>query len=67
MTKREAAIIMATTGVCMLTGRDMSLFYRYLTELMGRPVYSHELPDLAPEIEELAKEDFLNLCRTLTD
>ena len=67
MTKRECAIVMAYTGVCMLSGFDIDLYYKYLEEKIGRAVYTHELPELEEEIKEKAKDDFLDLCRTATD
>lgn len=63
MTKRECAIVMAFTGVVMLKSKDMDIFYQYLSEKMGRPIYSHEIPIIADEIKESAREDFTNLCR----
>lgn len=62
MTKNECAIVMAHTGICMLKGEDINLFYRYLADLFNRPVYTHEIPMLQNEIKERSKEDFLRLC-----
>ena len=67
MTKRECAIIMAFTGTCMLTGKNFSIFHKYVEEKLGRPVHTHELPKLAEEIKEKTERDFLELCRTATD
>ena len=64
MTKRECAIVMAYTGICMCAGENLKYFYKYVSELMGRPVYTHELAALADEIKERAKDDFIKLCRT---
>ena len=61
MTDREKAIVMAYTGIAMLTGDKITEFYKYLAELYGRPVYTHEL--MALDIKNKAKEDFLVLCR----
>ena len=60
MTDREKAVVMARTGICMLTGDKMGVFYQYLNELYGRPVYTHEIPLL--DIKERASLDFLKLC-----
>ena len=60
MTDREKAIVMAYTGACMLEGDKLDEFYRYLAELYGRPVYTHEL--IALDIEHKSKPDFLKLC-----
>ena len=61
MTAREKAIVMAHTGICMLEGEKIMEFYRYLEELYGRPVYTHEWITL--DIKEKSKADFLRLCR----
>lgn len=63
MTKRECAVIMTYTGAVMLTGDDLQYFYEYIAELMGRPVFTHELAALADDLKEKAKPDFIRLCR----
>ena len=69
MTKRECAIVMAYTGICMLKGDSLGEFYRYLEELAGCPVYTHELADVLeqPKVKRRAKEDFLGLCAEAED
>lgn len=67
MTKRECAIVMAYTGVCMLAEENFSIFHEYIEERLGRPVYIHELPELKGEIKEKTERDFLKLCKTATD
>jgi HEPN domain-containing protein len=67
MTKHECAVIMAYTGTCMLAGENFSIFLNYVEEKLGRPVYTHELPELADEIKEKTERDFLKLCKTATD
>lgn len=69
MTKRECAIIMAHTGICMLAGEDVLYFYKYLQDIMHRPVYTHELGNAAvqDEVKENSLQDFLELCATATD
>lgn len=64
MTDRERAIIMAYTGVCMLAGRSLLVFYEYLEEIMGRPVWTHELANksVEEEIKAKSKADFIALC-----
>lgn len=42
MTKYEAAVIMAYTGVCLLVGEDMKYFQHYVCGLLGHPIWSHE-------------------------
>jgi hypothetical protein len=63
MTKRECVIVTAYTGVAMVEGDDLWLFYEYLSELFNRPVYTHEIPFLAEEIKRRSTPDFIALCR----
>lgn len=67
MTKRECAIIMAYTGVCMLKGDNLKYFYEYVSELMGKPMHTSEIGEQADIIKALAKDDFFELCATATD
>ena len=64
MNDRERAIVETYTGICMLTGNKTNEVYRYMEEIMGRPVYTHELADerIQQELKEKAKPDFLKLC-----
>lgn len=62
MTDREKAIVMAYTGKCMLKGNKFSIFHKYVEEIMGRPIFSHEIGFLAKEIKEKSKADFIALC-----
>ena len=66
MTKRECAIVMAYTGVCMLTGEDFSIYHKYVEDIMERPVLTHELGiwNIANEIKERSRNDFYELCRS---
>ena len=63
MTNREKAIVTAYTGICMFEGEEFKEFYSYLSELYGRPVYTHELVTL--DIKERSKDDFIELCRSV--
>lgn len=63
MTKHECAVIMAFTGVSMLKGNDLDIFYEYVAKILGRPVYTHEMAMLSEEIKEAARNDFVQLCR----
>lgn len=67
MTDRERVIVTAYTGIAMITGEKFNLFYEYLNELCGRPVYTHEIPLLEDEIKERSKADFLKLCEDEKD
>lgn len=66
MTKAECAIVMAYTGISMLSGDDLAYFYKYLAQIMGRPVYTHELAMIWDDIQTNAKPDFLKLCKEAT-
>ena len=65
MTKQECAIIMAHTGICMLTGEEFKEFHNYIEYIMGRPVWTHELAneEVKNEIIENSRDDFMNLCK----
>ena len=65
MTDREKAIVMAYTGIAMLKGEKINEYYKYLAELYGRPVYTHEIVTL--DIAERAKSDFIRLCEETPD
>lgn len=62
MTDREKAIVMAYTGVCMLTGDKFNIFHEYVEEIVGRPVQTLELSSLGDEIKDKSKIDFIKLC-----
>lgn len=64
MTDREKAIVMAYTGICMLSGDKFNIFHKYVEDIMGRPVYTHEMAIKAVdnEIKEKSKADFIALC-----
>lgn len=65
MTKKEAVVIEAYTGVCMLTGEDRNLFFKYINQLMGRKVYMYETLALEREIKEKAEPDFIKICKNM--
>lgn len=64
MTDREKAIVMAYTGICMLTGDKFQIYHKYVEDIMGRPVWTHEmaLDSIADEIMAKSKDDFIALC-----
>ena len=69
MTDKEKAVVMAYTGVVMLKGEKFQVFHKYVEDLLGRPVFTHELADekISAEIKEKSKADFLKLCRETTE
>lgn len=66
MTDKEKAIVMAYTGVSVLTGEKFSVFHKYIEDLLGRPVWTHEFADKSVwnEIKEKSKDDFIEICKT---
>ncbi len=63
MTKHECAVITAYTDVSMLKGDDLKYLYDYLSEFIGRRIYTHEIPAVAAAYREHIREDFMDLCR----
>lgn len=64
MTLKERVIVETYTGYCMVTGEDRNEVYKYMSKLLGRPVYTHELADKAvhKQLQEKALPDFKALC-----
>jgi hypothetical protein len=56
MTKREAIVLTAYTGILLCNLED---YYEYVEKLLGRPVFTHELADkkTVDEIKEGSKEE----------
>ena len=61
LTKRQAAIIGAYTGI---TASDFSVVHEYAEEKFGHPVWTHESASkvLSEKLKELAKQDFIDIC-----
>ena len=64
MTKRESAIIGAFTGI--LAG-PFDAMHEYIEEIMGRPVFTHEMGNehVMLEIKEKSKADFIKLAESV--
>lgn len=60
MTKQEAAIVSAYTGIMI---GDFSTLHEYIEKIMGRPVFTHELAmkEVVDEIKQLSKNDFVKI------
>lgn len=58
MTKQEAAIVSAFTGILIGNFDDM---HEYIEKILERPVFTHELgsSELATKIKMKAKDDFV--------
>ena len=69
MTDREKAIVMAYTGVCMLNGDKFDIFHKYVEDLMGRPVWTHEFGFglFSDALKKKAERDFIALCEDNSD
>jgi hypothetical protein len=64
MTKHECAVVTAYTGIAMLKGDNLKYLYDYLSGMIGRPVYSHEIPSVIEQYRDTTiKDDFIALCR----
>ena len=65
MTDREKAIVMAYTGVTMLTGDKFGVFHEYIEDKLGHPVWIHELAsqEVCDKIKDVTRDDFLALCK----
>lgn len=60
ITKREAAIISAYTGI--LIG-EFSEMHKYVEIIMDRPVFTHEfaIKEFSDDIKQQSHSDFINL------
>ena len=60
MTKKEAAIVSAYTGI--LIG-DFESLHEYVEDILGRPVWTHEMASdkTANEIKKKSKPDFMKI------
>ena len=60
MTRREAAIVSAYTGILIGKFQDM---HEYVEQIMHRPVFTHEMGNkaIAQEIKEKSKADFISI------
>lgn len=56
MTKREGAVISAYTGVFVC--KEFGDIHAYIEEIMGRPVWTHEIPGLQEEIKQRSEKEF---------
>lgn len=66
MTRRESAIVGAYTGV--LCG-PFDALHEYVEEILGRPVFTHEMGDkaIADEIKEKSRGDFVAMAQSVID
>ena len=66
MTKKEAAIVAAYTGLLIGEFDDM---HEYIEEVMGRPVWTHELGDASfmEDLRRAVKPDFVSIGENIDD
>lgn len=66
MTKREAAIVSTYTGFLCGNFSDMHM---YIEEIMGRPVWTHEMggEGFEEKIRGLSRDDFVKLSESITE
>lgn len=66
MTDREKAIVMAFTGTVMLTGDKFDIYHKYIQDIMGRPIWTHELAEesVVTDIKNRSHEDFIKVCNS---
>lgn len=62
MTKREGAILSAYTGILLCEFKDL---HQYVEEILGGPVFTHQLPMLKDEIKNKSTIDFNKLMDTI--
>ena len=68
MTKHDCAIISAYTEILMLKGDDLKYLYEYLSGIVGRKIYTHEIPAVVSHFKNtVIQEDFLSLCKNAKD
>lgn len=62
MTKREKVVVSAYTGYLLC---DMHDVHVYIEEILGRPVFTHELASesIQNEIREKARPDLEAICK----
>ena len=61
MTQEERLIVSAYTGVTMT---DFDKIQEYISQVLGRPIFTHELASetVQEEIKKAVKDKFLALC-----
>lgn len=57
LTTEQAIVLSGFTGV--LCVNDFSLLHIDINKRLGRPVYTHEMPDIINEIKEAYRADFM--------
>lgn len=60
MTRQEAAIVTAYTGICI---GDFSDFHEYAEKILGRPIFTHEFAnkEIKDQIKNASRDDFISI------
>ena len=66
MNRRESAIVGAYTGI--LCG-PFEAMHEYIEEILGRPVFTHEMgsAEVTAEIKAKSKDDFIAMASSVED
>lgn len=66
MTIKERVIVEVYTGYCMTSPEERNEVHKYMAEIIGRPVFTHELAskEIQEQLREKALNDFKALCIT---
>lgn len=69
MTKEECVIVTAFTGVSMLQGKDIGLFYEYAEGKFGYPIMTHDMASekFWEKLKHESENDFFDLCMNATE
>ena len=59
----------AYTGITMLRGEDLGIFYKYAEKLIGYPLFTDDFAKevLWERLKERSKNDFIKLCAEAVD
>lgn len=66
MTKREKLVVSAYTGSLLVDFYDL---HSYISEVLGRPVFTHELAleEVLTEIRDKTRAEFVQICERETN
>jgi len=66
MTKYEAAVISAYTGILL---GEFSDLHEYVEKIMDRPVFVYEFAseEFCARIKKKSKDDFMDICKSITE
>lgn len=64
LTLRQQQVFSVYTGISFC---KFSYIHAYMEELMHRPVFTHEIPQLANQLKELAAVEFKELSKEITN